>query len=165
MIAVLVQAKPWYDGPHFWEGFAAMGGFVITFLKWGWPPVRVRWMRWRNWVLVRDGKAAVTVNGVPVSPVILSIPVRLKNLDDGQLAILNEISAYKIEHGNQVTAIAASVDEIKTQVKDVGDMVLKTVKNGLTSNDTGDMIYRIGQKMGVVVNEGEAPQRREDDVT
>ena len=165
MIAVLVHAKPWYDGPHFWEGFAAMGGFVITFLKWGWPPLRVRWTRWRNWVLVRDGKAAISVNGAPVSPVILSIPVRLKNLDDGQLAILSEIGSYKAEHGAQVASLATSVGEIKDQVQQVSDLVQKTVKNGLTSNDTGDMIYRIGQKMGVVVNEGEAPQRREDDVT
>jgi hypothetical protein len=89
----------------------------------------------------------------------------LKNLDDGQLAILNEISSYKEDHSNQVAAIATSVSDIKDQVTDIRQAVQKTLKNGLTSNDTGDMIYRMGQKMGVVVNEGEAPQRREDDVT
>jgi hypothetical protein len=157
--------KPFFEGPHFWEGVAAMGTLVVGFAKWAWPPIHQRWIRWRNWVLVRDGKAAITVNGVPVSPVILSIPVRLKNLDDGQLAILNEISSYKEDHSNQIAAIATSVSDIKDQVTDIRQAVQKTLKNGLTSNDTGDMIYRMGQKMGVVVNEGEATQRREDDVT
>ena len=165
MIAAVHHATPWFEGLHTYYGMA----FIIAILTIGqmtglWKAIAGRWRRWRAWTLVRDGKAAVTANGVPVSPVILSIPVRLKNLDDGQLKILDEIDKYKQEHGAQVAAIASSIDTLVRSNEELSDKVQKTLKNGLTSNDTGDMVYRIGQKMGLVVPENDPrPARREGD--
>jgi hypothetical protein len=145
-----------WQTPHFWEGFGTFGSFFLAFLKWGWPPIRMRWARWRNWTLVRDGRAAIP----NVSPAILAIPERLKNLDDGQLKIINDISSYKAEHTAQVAEINASVTRTERKID-------KLFENGRGTNFTGDLIARMAEKQGVYLPNPEesSHDRREGDVS
>jgi hypothetical protein len=160
MVAVAKSAAPFFEGVHTYYG-AAFVVAVITiakltgFTRW----VKKKWRNYRNWILIRDGKAAIP----NVSKEILSIPVRLKNLDDGQLKILDEIASYKESHNAEVGAISTKVDQVLESNAALTDQVGKLFKNGLNTNNPGDTMYRIAEKLGVVVPEPIAQDRRSTD--
>jgi hypothetical protein len=166
MLLVAKAAAPFFEGAHFYYGIGAVVA-VITFAKITGITrvVRKRWTNWRNWILVRDGKAAITVNGVPVSPVILSIPVRLKNLDDGQLKIINDLDEYKRQHGAQVAAIATSVEQVATSQVRLEEKIIKLFPNGENTNDPGDLLSRTAKAVGAYIDNPEpiTHDRREGD--
>ena len=156
MLFAAKSAAPFYEGIHTYYGMAFALAVLLIWNKYVWPYFRPRVRAWKNDRLLIRGAPAVD----DVRPETLPLARRLRRierrqdetnaiterLDSGQKVIVETLEA----HGNDI-------NEIKIDVK-------KLLKNGLTSNDTGDMIYRMGEKLGVVLPEGPIPHdRRETD--
>lgn len=162
MLAVVKSATPFFEGAHFYYGAGAILAVITISKVTGLTRyVRKKWRNYRNWILVRDGKAAIP----NVSKEILSIPVRLKNLDDGQLKILDEITTYKTEHSIEVGRIASAVELVVESNEALVAKVQKLFPNGENTNDPGDLLSRTAKAVGAFLPNPSpvAHDRREGD--